>query len=432
MKAMLLDVPGRPLRAADVPDPAPGPGQVLLARLGLRGLPHRPARRRRRAAPTPKLPLVPGHEIVGVVEAVGARRVAARAGRPRRRAVARLRPAARAATARRAARTSATRPRFTGYTWTAASPSTPWRTSASASRSRTATTTSQAAPLLCAGLIGYRTRCGWPATARALGLYGFGAAAHIVAQVARVQGREVFAFTRPGDAAAQEFARSLGAVWAGGSDELAARAARRRASSSPRSARWCRPRSAAVRKGGIVVCGGIHMSDIPSFPYELLWGERVLRSVANLTRRDGRGVPRPRGEGRREEPGAALSARTGERGPRGPAGRAARGRGGPRAVSGLPFGFLEPAATPAREPCEAGVAEHGVLEVHALRPEGAVHRAVVHGAVDEAGGVAELVGDLHAEAVLEDRLGELVLLRGLQAGEGEDASAPARCERPKT
>ena len=142
-----------------------------------------------------------------------------------------------------------------------------------------------AAPLLCAGLIGYRalTMAG---DASRLGLYGFGAAAHIVAQVARHQGRECCAFVRPGDTAASEFARSLGCVWTGGSDELPPQALDAAIIFAP--AGELVPRAlAAVRKGGTVVCGGIHMSDIPSFPYSLLWGERVLRSVANLTRRDG-------------------------------------------------------------------------------------------------------------------------------------------------
>ena len=142
-----------------------------------------------------------------------------------------------------------------------------------------------AAPLLCAGLIGYRalTMAG---DASRLGLYGFGAAAHIVAQVARHQGRECYAFVRPGDTAASEFARSLGCVWTGGSDELPPQALDAAIIFAP--AGELVPRAlAAVRKGGTVVCGGIHMSDIPSFPYSLLWGERVLRSVANLTRRDG-------------------------------------------------------------------------------------------------------------------------------------------------
>jgi propanol-preferring alcohol dehydrogenase len=143
----------------------------------------------------------------------------------------------------------------------------------------------QAAPLLCAGLIGYRA-LQMTDDAMRLGFYGFGASAHILVQVARYQGRRVFAFTRPGDRAGQTFARQLGATWAGGSDERppeeldAAIIFAADGSLVPRALR-------TVAKGGTVVCAGIHMSDIPSFPYEWLWGERILRSVANLTRQDG-------------------------------------------------------------------------------------------------------------------------------------------------
>ena len=144
----------------------------------------------------------------------------------------------------------------------------------------------EAAPLLCAGLIGYRSLklAGDP---HRLGIYGFGAAAHIVAQVARAQGREVYAFTRPGDRQAQDFALSLGAVWAGGSDAAPPQALDAAIIFAPVGALVPAALS-AVRKGGVVVCGGIHMSDIPSFPYDILWEERVLRSVANLTRADAR------------------------------------------------------------------------------------------------------------------------------------------------
>jgi alcohol dehydrogenase, propanol-preferring len=143
----------------------------------------------------------------------------------------------------------------------------------------------QAAPLLCAGLIGYRSlrMCG---DAHRLGLYGFGASAHIIAQVAAWQGREVFAFTRPRDEAAQRFARELGAVWAGGSDESPPEPLDAAIIFAP-DGRLVPVALRAVAPAGSVVCAGIHMSDIPSFPYDLLWGERVLRSVANLTRRDG-------------------------------------------------------------------------------------------------------------------------------------------------
>lgn len=144
----------------------------------------------------------------------------------------------------------------------------------------------EAAPLLCAGLIGYRT-LRLAGEAEAIGIYGFGAAAHLVAQAARAEGRRVFAFTRPGDEAAQAFARSLGAEWAGGSDQRAPVELDAALIFAPVGA-LVPVALAAVRRGGSVVCGGIHMSDLPSFPYSLLWGERVLRSVANLTREDGR------------------------------------------------------------------------------------------------------------------------------------------------
>ncbi|HRO09910.1 zinc-dependent alcohol dehydrogenase family protein [Amaricoccus sp.] len=145
-------------------------------------------------------------------------------------------------------------------------------------------TDAEAAPLLCAGLIGHRSLV-MAGAAEALGIYGFGAAAHIVAQVARSQGRRVHAFTRPGDTAAQAFALSLGAAWAGGSDEVPPEPLDAAILFAPVGA-LVPAALAATRKGGTVVCGGIHMSDIPAFPYRLLWEERVLRSVANLTRRD--------------------------------------------------------------------------------------------------------------------------------------------------
>jgi propanol-preferring alcohol dehydrogenase len=143
----------------------------------------------------------------------------------------------------------------------------------------------QAAPLLCAGLIGYRSLV-MAGDAVRLGLYGFGAAAHIVIQVARYQGRQVYAFTRPGDLEAQQFALSLGAVWAGESSAIPPEEMDAAIIFAP-AGELVPAALRNVAKGGVVVCGGIHMSDIPSFPYEILWGERVVRSVANLTRRDG-------------------------------------------------------------------------------------------------------------------------------------------------
>jgi propanol-preferring alcohol dehydrogenase len=142
----------------------------------------------------------------------------------------------------------------------------------------------EATPLLCAGLIGYRALC-MAGDARRLGIYGFGAAAHIVAQVARAQGRSVFAFTRPDDLDAQAFARELGASWAGGSDERPPEELDAAIIFAPIGA-LVPAALKAVAKGGIVVAGGIHMTTIPSFPYHILWGERVVRSVANLTRQD--------------------------------------------------------------------------------------------------------------------------------------------------
>jgi propanol-preferring alcohol dehydrogenase len=143
----------------------------------------------------------------------------------------------------------------------------------------------EAAPLLCAGLIGYRSLV-MSGDGRRLGLYGFGAAAHIIIQVARHQGREVYAFTKPGDTDGQQFARQLGAVWAGGSEQMPPEELDAGILFAPVGALV--PQALrAVRKGGIVVCAGIHMTDIPAFPYRLLWGERTVRSVANLTRKDG-------------------------------------------------------------------------------------------------------------------------------------------------
>ena len=144
----------------------------------------------------------------------------------------------------------------------------------------------QAAPLLCAGLIGYRA-LGMAGNGRRLGFYGFGAAAHILAQVAHFQQRQVYAFVRPGDGEAQKFAKELGAVWTGDSDQLPPRMLDAALIFAP-AGELVPAALRAVRKGGVVVCAGIHMSDIPSFPYADLWGERIVRSVANLTRRDGR------------------------------------------------------------------------------------------------------------------------------------------------
>jgi alcohol dehydrogenase, propanol-preferring len=289
MQAMVLEAAGGPLKSAELPVPTPGPNQILL-KVAACGVCRTDLHIVDGELAQPKLPLVLGHEIVGRVEALGA-------------GVEGFSPGMRVGVpwlgytdgtcsyCRRDEENLCDHPRFTGYqidggyagyTVADARYSFPLPEGYS---------DAEATPLLCAGLIGYRSlkMTGDPQarTPARLGIYGFGAAAHIVAQVARHQGREVYAFTRAGDAKAQEFALSLGAVWAGSSEERppqeldAAIIFASVGALVPLALK-------AVRKGGVVVCGGIHMSDIPSVPYEILWEERVLRSVANLTRADAR------------------------------------------------------------------------------------------------------------------------------------------------
>jgi alcohol dehydrogenase, propanol-preferring len=282
MKAMVLRRPGTPLEPEEFPCPAADPDQLLLrvracavCRTDLHvidgELPH------------PRLPLVPGHEIVGEVVALGARvngfAVGDRVGVPW------LGWTCGSCHFCLAGQENlCDRARFTGYHLDGGYAEFAAADARFCFPIPTEYADVQAAPLLCAGLIGFRT-LRFANDARRLGIYGFGAAAHIVAQVAAWEGRRVFAFTRPGDVEGQGFAREVGAEWAGGSDESppeeldAALIFAPIGSLVPAALR-------AVRKGGVVVCGGIHMSDIPSFPYELLWGERIVRSVANLTRRD--------------------------------------------------------------------------------------------------------------------------------------------------
>ena len=283
MKAMLLDAPGRPLRAAEVPDPVPGPGELLI-RVSACAVCRTDLHVIDGDLPRPKLPLVLGHEIVGVVEAVGAGGVPFAPGE--RVGVPWLGGTCGACRfCREGTENLCDDTRFTGYDRDGG-----FAEKAVADARFTfpvppAFPDVEAAPLLCAGLIGHRTlrMAGDP---RTVGIWGFGAAAHLVAQVARFEGREVFAFTRPGDAGAQRFARELGAAWAGGSDERPPEPLDAALVFAPVGA-LVPAALRSVRKGGVVVCGGIHMSDVPSFPYALLWGERVVRSVANLTRRDG-------------------------------------------------------------------------------------------------------------------------------------------------
>jgi len=234
--------------------------------------------------PKPKLPLILGHEIVGQIAEVGSKvkgfRIGERVGVPWLGWT-----CGRCKFCRSGRENLCERARFTGYTIDGGYAEYTVADARFCFRIPDAYDDVAAAPLLCAGLIGYRCLCK-TGDARRLGIYGFGAAAHIIAQVARHQNREVFAFTTPGDITAQEFARRLGAKWAGGSDEAPTEALDGAIIFAPVGALL----PAALRlleRGGVVVCGGIHMSDIPSFPYRDLWQERTICSVANLTRRDG-------------------------------------------------------------------------------------------------------------------------------------------------
>jgi propanol-preferring alcohol dehydrogenase len=282
MKAMVLEAVGQPLSLRELPVPKPGPGEVLV-RIAACAVCRTDLHVVDGELSDPKLPLIPGHEIVGRIEQVGEDVTRFKAGE--RVGIPWLGwTCGQCAFCLSNRENLCSRARFTGYTIDGGYAGYTVANASFCLPLPDAFNDTSAAPLLCAGLIGYRSlrKTG---DAQRLGLYGFGAAAHIIVQVARFQGRQVFAFTRPGDAAAQEFARRLGAVWAGGSDELPPEkldAAIIFAPAGPLVP--CALR--AVEKGGTVVCGGIHMSDIPSFPYRELWEERTLCSVANLTRRD--------------------------------------------------------------------------------------------------------------------------------------------------
>jgi propanol-preferring alcohol dehydrogenase len=282
MRAMLYEKPGQPLRSAELPAPKPGAGQILI-RVRACAVCRTDLHVVDGELTQPKLPLVPGHEIVGTVEEKGGGverfKIGDRVGIPWLGWSCGL--CSYCLTGRENLCDQA---RFTGYTldggyaeYTVADQRFCFSIPDSYGDLK-------AAPLLCAGLIGYRSlvKAG---SGKRLGIYGFGAAAHIIAQVALYQKREVYAFARPGDKEAEQFARDLGAVWTGSSNELppvkldAAIIFAPVGNLVPQALR-------AVGKGGTVVCGGIHMSDIPSFPYEILWEERSICSVANLTRRD--------------------------------------------------------------------------------------------------------------------------------------------------
>jgi propanol-preferring alcohol dehydrogenase len=283
MKTMVLPRPGEPLREEDRPLPSPGPGQVRL-RVRACGVCRTDLHVVDGELPDLGRPVVPGHQVVGVVEAVGPGveplAVGQRVGVPW---LGWTCGACRFCASGR--ENLCGEARFTGYHIDGGFAEHTVADARFCFAVPEGYPDQQAAPLLCAGLIGYRS-LRMAGDAGRLGLYGFGAAAHIVVQVARHEGRRVFAFTRPGDAEAQAFALSLGAEWAGDSGEAPPEPLEAAILFAP-AGELVPLALRAVERGGTVVCAGIHMSDIPSFPYRILWEERVVRSVANLTRRDG-------------------------------------------------------------------------------------------------------------------------------------------------
>jgi propanol-preferring alcohol dehydrogenase len=283
MRAMVLEQAGQPLIPRERPDPTPGPGQIRVT-IGACGVCRTDLHVLDGELPDPRYPIIPGHEIVGRVDAIGpgveGLRIGERVGVPWLGHTCGVCPYCAGGR-----ENLCDAPVFTGYTRDGGF------ATATIADARFAFPLGEdgddvaLAPLLCAGLIGWRSLV-IGGEGRVLGLYGFGAAAHIIAQVAVWQGRTVYAFTKPGDASTQAFARSLGAAWAGGSDEAPPQPLdiaiifAAVGDLAPTALK-------AVRKGGRVVCAGIHMSDIPGFPYAWLWEERQLVSVANLTRQDG-------------------------------------------------------------------------------------------------------------------------------------------------
>ena len=283
MHAMQLKRVGGPLEWTELPDRQPGPGEIRL-RVAACGVCRTDLHVLDGELPDMPLPIIPGHEVVGRVDALGAGvhglRLGERVGLPWLGHTCGSCPFC-----TRLQENLCDRPQFHGYTRDGGYATQVVADARFAFPLGEQGSDESLAPLLCAGLIGWRALV-IAGEAQRLGLYGFGAAAHILAQVARWQGREVYAFTRPGDLASQAFARQLGAAWTGGSDQRppqpldAAIIFAAVGALVPAALQ-------AVRKGGRVVCAGIHMSDIPSFPYRLLWQERQLVSVANLTRQDG-------------------------------------------------------------------------------------------------------------------------------------------------
>ena len=283
MHAMVLEQVGSPLKWTELPDRPPGPGEIRIT-VAACGVCRTDLHVVDGELPHPQVPIIPGHEIVGRIDAVGpgvdGLVVGQRVGIPWLGHTCGVCPYCKLQR-----ENLCDRPLFTGYTRDGGFATATVADARFAFPLGEQGSDESLAPLLCAGLIGWRALA-MAGDGKNLGLYGFGAAAHILAQVARWQRRSVFAFTRPGDHAAQDFARSLGAAWAGGSDEMppqlldAAIIFATVGGLVPLALK-------AVRKGGRVVCAGIHMSDIPGFPYSLLWEERQLLSVANLTRQDG-------------------------------------------------------------------------------------------------------------------------------------------------
>jgi propanol-preferring alcohol dehydrogenase len=283
MNAMVLNKIGAPLEWTELPDRQPGAGEIRV-KVAACGVCRTDLHVVDGELPDPKVPIIPGHEIVGRIDALGAGveglSIGERVGIPWLGHTCGVCPYCIGNQ-----ENLCDHPIFTGFTRDGGFATTTIADARFAFPLGEVGSDVALAPLLCAGLIGWRSLV-IAGAGKKLGLYGFGAAAHIIAQVAKWQGRSVFAFTRPGDTATQAFARSLGAVWAAGSDEMppepldAAIIFATVGALVPLAL-------TAVRKGGRVVCAGIHMSDIPSFPYRLLWEERQLLSVANLTRQDG-------------------------------------------------------------------------------------------------------------------------------------------------
>ncbi|WNZ26948.1 zinc-dependent alcohol dehydrogenase family protein [Leptolyngbya sp. NK1-12] len=283
MRAMILKAPGSPLQEVELPIPTPQPGQVLI-QVHTCGVCRTDLHVVDGELTQPKLPLVPGHQIVGTVVAGAGRQGTFPPGT--RVGVPWLGHTCNHCRYCLSGRENlCDNAQFTGYQLDGGYAEYTVADERFCFPIPAGYPDLQAAPLLCAGLIGYRSLM-MTGEAERIGLYGFGAAAHIVIQTARYQGRQVFGFTRSGDTQGQQFARDLGAVWAGSSTEAPPEPLDAAIIFAPVGALVPAALKAVV-KGGVVVCAGIHMSNIPSFPYELLWGERVLRSVANLTRQDG-------------------------------------------------------------------------------------------------------------------------------------------------